>query len=264
MQQEIDKFWAFCKERESIRLKKESGALQPWTTDPILHKHKFTNINRIHDRGTKLLIKLCKYHSPYNKFCASSIYRFSGSNNKTIEMMQNNQPIYWFDLLKSVKPLFNMQAYQANWPAGKGKGIHFMISVLPKYCNSTFPKLKAHMNIKEACNTMVAPLNKFGYKAMRFQCTEIAKDLSIFTNIVNAESICPMNVGALKGLKAIFNTTSQKNLDHLINSNQNPGYNTQILEHALCEYSKYHDYQINIRKSHQKVYKPYKICYNIQ
>ena len=24
MQQEIDKFWAFCKERESIRLKKES------------------------------------------------------------------------------------------------------------------------------------------------------------------------------------------------------------------------------------------------
>ena len=55
----------------------------------------------------------------------------------------------------------------------------------------------------------------------------------------------------------------QKNLDHLINSNQNPGYNTQILEHALCEYSKYHDYQTNIRKSHQKVYKPYKICYNI-
>ena len=36
-----------------------------------------------------------------------------------------------------------------------------------------------------------------------------------------------------------------------------------VFQFTRKHYSKYHDYQTNIRKSHQKVYKPYKICYNI-
>lgn len=43
-------FW--ITERESIRLKKESGAPRPWTSDPILHQHRFCNVNREHDAVT--------------------------------------------------------------------------------------------------------------------------------------------------------------------------------------------------------------------
>lgn len=48
-----DAFFAFVRERESVRLKKEAGAPFPWTTDEILSTYKFTNVRREHDRTTK-------------------------------------------------------------------------------------------------------------------------------------------------------------------------------------------------------------------
>ena len=299
--EEINNFWTFCNLREDVRKNKEKGLPQPWTNDPILQRHKFTNINRLHDRGTQLLINLCNniphelfdtikdsnnvwktrvdingdpwqeredntnwYYNTldFKKFCASAIYRFSGSNNALITMMQNNKPIKWFVLLKSVTPLFNMTAYQANWPNGKDSGRNFMLQELTFFCHSVYYHFKKHMSIMQARDIMCDGLAKVGYKRMRFQTTEIAKDLSMLTDLVDADSECPMNVGAIKGLKYIFNSTSSKNLIHLVTSAQNPGYNTQILEHALCEYSKYRDYQTGVRKSHQKVYKPTQTSYN--
>jgi hypothetical protein len=118
------------------------------------------------------------------------------------------------------------------------------------------------MGITQARDIMCDMLNLHGLKRMRFQTTEIAKDLSMMTDLVDPDSDCPMNVGAVKGLKYIFNTTSTRNLVNLVNSDQNPGYNTQVLEHALCEYSKYRDYQTGVRKAHQKVYKPHESAYN--
>lgn len=48
-----DAFFAFVRERESVRLRKEAGAPFPWTTDEILSTYKFTNVRREHDRTTK-------------------------------------------------------------------------------------------------------------------------------------------------------------------------------------------------------------------
>jgi hypothetical protein len=46
-------FFHYLKERESIRLKKVRGEKYPFTSDPILHQYKFTNILRIYDRTTQ-------------------------------------------------------------------------------------------------------------------------------------------------------------------------------------------------------------------
>lgn len=48
--------WYFINERESIRLKKESGAPRPWTKDPILNEYRFCNVFRRHDRVSRWLI----------------------------------------------------------------------------------------------------------------------------------------------------------------------------------------------------------------
>lgn len=45
--------FAFIKERESIRVKREAGKLKPWTKDPILQKFKFCNMHREDDRVTR-------------------------------------------------------------------------------------------------------------------------------------------------------------------------------------------------------------------
>ena len=47
------RFIHWITERESIRIKKESGLPQPWTQDRILHEHRFCNVNREHDAVTR-------------------------------------------------------------------------------------------------------------------------------------------------------------------------------------------------------------------
>lgn len=262
MQNKIKNFWNFCAEREKIRIAKEKGKPRPWTNDPILHRHKFTNINRLHDRGTQLLIQLCQGYPIFDQFCAASIYRFSGSNNGLIDMMHKYKPDHWFDQVEKITPLFNMTAYQANWPAGQGKGVEFLKKIISKFCQLSYKNFTKNMDIIEARDIMCDALEYLNYKRMRFQTTEIAKDLSILTDLVNPDSKCPMNVGAIRGLICIFDSTSSDNVDILLNHASNPGYNTQIIEHALCEYSKYIDYQVGKRKHKNKVYKPTTISYN--
>jgi hypothetical protein len=43
---------AYMVERERIRLLHAAGEPRPWTTDPILHEFRFTNIDREHDKTT--------------------------------------------------------------------------------------------------------------------------------------------------------------------------------------------------------------------
>jgi hypothetical protein len=37
----VKSFFDYCKERESIRIKRESGAPFPWSKDPIFQKGRF-------------------------------------------------------------------------------------------------------------------------------------------------------------------------------------------------------------------------------
>lgn len=46
-----ENFFAFARERHSIYLRREAGAV-PWTKDPVLHKYRFTNVYRELDRTT--------------------------------------------------------------------------------------------------------------------------------------------------------------------------------------------------------------------
>ena len=53
----VTAFFKFCKEREKIRLKRESGTAFPWTDDPIFQKGRFLNVFREDDRGSKAILK---------------------------------------------------------------------------------------------------------------------------------------------------------------------------------------------------------------
>src|SRR5271155_3462077 len=46
-------FFQFMTAREQLRIKKETGSLWPWSSDPILNTYKFTNVKREHDRTTR-------------------------------------------------------------------------------------------------------------------------------------------------------------------------------------------------------------------
>jgi hypothetical protein len=43
-------YWKFAAERQRIYENRLTGGGQPWTADPILQQHKFTNVFRACDR----------------------------------------------------------------------------------------------------------------------------------------------------------------------------------------------------------------------
>ena len=52
-----DAYWYLAAERQNIFFKRLNDDLGPWTYDPILQKHKFTNAYRASDRVSQYLIK---------------------------------------------------------------------------------------------------------------------------------------------------------------------------------------------------------------
>jgi len=50
-------FFDFCREREKIRIARESGSRPPWSDDPIFQKARFLNVFREDDRGSRAIIR---------------------------------------------------------------------------------------------------------------------------------------------------------------------------------------------------------------
>lgn len=57
----FDTYWRFAAERQSMYDKRVSGQPGPWTDDPILGQHRFTNCFRAADRVSQYLIRQVAY-----------------------------------------------------------------------------------------------------------------------------------------------------------------------------------------------------------
>lgn len=52
-----DTYWKFIEERQNIFFERINNKEYPWSLDPILNNHKFTNVYRVTDRVSQYLIK---------------------------------------------------------------------------------------------------------------------------------------------------------------------------------------------------------------
>lgn len=52
-----DTYWKFAAERQNVFMKRVQGERSPWTKDPIIAQHRFTNAYRASDRVSQYLIK---------------------------------------------------------------------------------------------------------------------------------------------------------------------------------------------------------------
>src|ERR1043166_6476543 len=57
----FDTYWRFAAERQAIFMRRVRGLAPPWTTDPILARHRFTNVYRASDRVSQYLIRHVLY-----------------------------------------------------------------------------------------------------------------------------------------------------------------------------------------------------------
>ena len=52
----FDTYWRFAAERQAVYERRLAGQLAPWTDDPVLSRHRFTNCFRAADRVSQVLI----------------------------------------------------------------------------------------------------------------------------------------------------------------------------------------------------------------
>jgi hypothetical protein len=60
----FDTYWKFAAERQEVFFRRFEEKSPPWTDDPIISKHKFTNAYRASDRVSQYLIKNVIYKGP--------------------------------------------------------------------------------------------------------------------------------------------------------------------------------------------------------
>lgn len=115
-----DRFIYWIKERETIRLKKESGTNQHlWTDDEILQTYRFCNVRRMDDKVSRWLLN--NWYEPYKNhpymLYAVAIARFfnlpSTLREITEFVFRTNGPPLWNEIikrtrqLKDIQPVFN-------------------------------------------------------------------------------------------------------------------------------------------------------------
>jgi len=84
-------YWAFAAERQSIFFKRLRGDNPPWTSDPIIQAHKFTNAYRASDRVSQYLIKNVIYdgdQTPSEVFFRIILFKIF-NKIETWEMLKN-------------------------------------------------------------------------------------------------------------------------------------------------------------------------------
>ncbi|MEA5358295.1 putative DNA base hypermodification protein [Amycolatopsis sp., V23-08] len=60
----FDTYWRFAAERQAVYSARVAGAPGPWTRDPVLLRHRFTNCFRAADRVSQFLIRHVSYRGP--------------------------------------------------------------------------------------------------------------------------------------------------------------------------------------------------------
>lgn len=103
-------FWRFVDEREAIRVRRADGMGWPWTTDPVLRTHHFTNVRRADDPGTVFIVEVLRgieHHGSPRWDLLLTAYLYRGLNRpSTFEAYGLPWPEdleVWFELLHEAK-----------------------------------------------------------------------------------------------------------------------------------------------------------------
>ena len=144
----VDAFFNFCRERENIRLLREKGYPSPWTKDSIFQKGRFLNVFREDDRGSKSILNFAQEFKNDIPMLIQAVFFARWCNKQeTLDalsptMLLNPEKLY--RKLKSLDNWCNLNAYpveEVHW-----NGIKY---------SRLDTAVKLFLNIKESITDMV-------------------------------------------------------------------------------------------------------------
>ena len=71
----FDTYWRFAAERQDVYFRRLAKQAEPWTNDPVISVHKFTNAYRAADRVSQYLIRHVIYRDDLPKSDAEILFR---------------------------------------------------------------------------------------------------------------------------------------------------------------------------------------------
>jgi hypothetical protein len=139
-----DTYWDFAARRQDIFHRRVRGEPAPWTTDPVLTAHRFTNPYRAADRVSQYLIKHVAYwgdQSPYETVFRVLLFKLF------------NRIGTWELLSEALGPLtareFNVERYDSVLSAAfeRGERLYSAAYIMPAASRSSARKHRTHLEL---------------------------------------------------------------------------------------------------------------------
>ena len=253
----VSAFFKFCRERENIRVKRESGSPPPWTEDPIFKRGRFLNVFREDDRGSKAIINFVnelKNNLPYlvqALFFSRWCNRQQTLDQLTINDLDNSKELR--KKLNLFKPWCNLTAYPVETVTWKGSEYSRFdaATILFGEIKNSLVKLikKAEGSVIEATRYIS---NQFNMQN-DFPVFMAIIDIAWFRpDIINPKSDVPTGIGAVAYLDRLQNylglENHQQTCNKMIELQKDiwPEAKRQFypidVEYLSCECRKYYSY----------------------
>jgi hypothetical protein len=250
-------FFNFCKERESIRLKKENGDAFPWSDDPIFQQGRFLNVFREDDRGSKAILQFAKNLSKdlptliHALFFSRWCNRHETLNQLTSSILSKTNKLV--DTLHALDPWCNTTAYPVEPVQWNGKEYNRLDTATILFENIKEPLT----NIIIEANGDVIVATKLVNDQFRmkndFPIFMAVIDISWYRpDIIDPTSHVPTGIGAvayLDRLQQYFSLdTHQQTCDRMIKIQEEywPEAKRKFqpidIEYLSCECRKYYSY----------------------
>lgn len=254
-------FWT-ARERELIRLKRESGLASPWTKDEILAANRFTNVRREHDKVTVWFRNTLRdplQERPIPVVLATVVFRtfnLIATGEKLAPMLRAGK---WDGskaraLLAGQAPVVT-GAYIVRTPWGMNK-LDGVIKIIDGYLDTEVDLAVTHAGSLREAHEALITVPYFGH----FTAYEVVSDLRWTCVLRDAPDIMTWanpGPGCLRGMEYILGIPLPQsranrelclaNMQRLLELSRKQRYWPQDygqwemreVEHWLCEFSKY-------------------------
>tara|TARA_B110000116_G_scaffold13295_1_gene10774 strand:+ start:1359 stop:2234 length:876 start_codon:yes stop_codon:yes gene_type:complete len=253
----VSAFFDFCREREKIRMARESGGSPPWSDDPIFQKGRFLNVFREDDRGSRAIIRFTDGLDKNLPFLVQALFFARWCNRQeTLDKFSSDilsDPNTLKNRLQNIDPWFNHTAYPVERVHWEGKQYERLDAA-----TALFAEIKVPLSdtIREANGDVIKATNAVNDKFRMqndFPIFMAIIDLAWFRpDVIDPASHVPTGIGAvayLDRLQEYFSlNTHQQTCDQMIKLQKQywPEAKREFfpidIEYLSCECRKYYSY----------------------
>ena len=253
----VSAFFDFCREREKIRMARESGGSPPWSDDPIFQKGRFLNVFREDDRGSRAIIRFTDGLDKNLPFLVQALFFARWCNRQeTLDKLSSDilsDPNTLKNRLQNIDPWFNHTAYPVEQVHWEGKQYERLDAA-----TELFAEIKVPLSdtIRGANGDVIKATNAVNDKFRMqndFPIFMAIIDLAWFRpDVIDPASHVPTGIGAvayLDRLQEYFSlNTHQQTCDQMIKLQKQywPEAKREFfpidIEYLSCECRKYYSY----------------------